>query len=192
MMKFRNVGVASTAAVMMLAAGCSSGSGGDTARLNIEKANIVIDAFPAIDSAGLYIAQMDGLFAAQGLHVTRALSQGQQIADTNRAAVEHAIEKYLQIPAATAAWRLSFPGSIGRLGAAHGRGGRAREIRNPAAVTPFVHGEPDGAVPFVQVQGPGLTRAGQMIVMAARTTGELSLGPDFQSRCLIDRGRLRP
>jgi hypothetical protein len=44
-MKFRHVGVASTAAIIMLAAGCSSGSGGNTPRLNIEKTNIVVDAF---------------------------------------------------------------------------------------------------------------------------------------------------
>jgi NitT/TauT family transport system substrate-binding protein len=55
----------------MLAAGCSSGgSGGGTPRLNLEKADITVDAFPAIDSAGLYVAQDKGLFAAQGLHVT--------------------------------------------------------------------------------------------------------------------------
>lgn len=36
----------------------------------MEKTSIVVDAFPAIDSAGLYIAEMDGLFAAQGLNVT--------------------------------------------------------------------------------------------------------------------------
>jgi NitT/TauT family transport system substrate-binding protein len=70
-MKSRNVLVASAVAVAMLAAGCSSGgSGGGTPRLNLEKTNIRVNAFPAIDSAGLYIAQTDGLFAAQGLHVT--------------------------------------------------------------------------------------------------------------------------
>jgi len=36
----------------------------------LEKTDIVVNAFPAIDSAGLYIAQDQGLFAAQGLHVT--------------------------------------------------------------------------------------------------------------------------
>ena len=56
-MKSRNVLVASAIAVTMLAAGCSSGGSGGGARLNLEKANIVVDAFPAIDSAGLYIAQ---------------------------------------------------------------------------------------------------------------------------------------
>jgi NitT/TauT family transport system substrate-binding protein len=55
----------------MLAAGCSSeGTGSGAARFTPEKANIIVDAFPAIDSAGLYIAQEKGLFAAQGLHVT--------------------------------------------------------------------------------------------------------------------------
>jgi NitT/TauT family transport system substrate-binding protein len=54
----------------MLAAGCSSGGSGGGAPLKLEKTNIVVDAFPAIDSAGLYIAQTEGLFAAQGLHVT--------------------------------------------------------------------------------------------------------------------------
>ena len=69
-MKSRNVLVASAVAVVMLAAGCSSGSGAGTPRLKLEKTSIVVDAFPAIDSAGLYIAQIDGLFAAQGLQVT--------------------------------------------------------------------------------------------------------------------------
>ena len=69
-MRFRNVGVATATAIMMLAAGCSAGSGSNTAPLNVEKTDIVVDAFPAIDSAGLYIAQMNGLFADQGLHVT--------------------------------------------------------------------------------------------------------------------------
>ncbi len=68
-MKSRNMLMASAAAVTMLAAGCSSGGSGG-APLKLEKTNIVVDAFPAIDSAGLYIAQTEGLFAAQGLHVT--------------------------------------------------------------------------------------------------------------------------
>lgn len=72
-MKSRNVLMASAVAVTMLAAGCSSGgSGGGTPRLKLEKTDIVVNAFPAIDSAGLYIAQDQGLFAAQGLHVTIA------------------------------------------------------------------------------------------------------------------------
>jgi NitT/TauT family transport system substrate-binding protein len=78
-MKFRYLGVLSAAAAMMLAAGCSSSA---DAPLNVEKANIVVDAFPAIDSAGLYIAQMDNLFAAQGLHVTIEPVQSDQTTQT--------------------------------------------------------------------------------------------------------------
>jgi NitT/TauT family transport system substrate-binding protein len=70
-MKSRNVLIASAVTVTMLAAGCSSGgSGGGAPQYKPEKTNIVVNAFPAIDSAGLYIAQDQGLFAAQGLHVT--------------------------------------------------------------------------------------------------------------------------
>jgi NitT/TauT family transport system substrate-binding protein len=70
-MKPRQALIASAVAVTMLAAGCTSGGSGSGApRLEPEKTNIVVDAFPAIDSAGLYIAQDQGLFAAQGLHVT--------------------------------------------------------------------------------------------------------------------------
>ena len=53
-MRFRNVGVASAAAIMMLAAGCSGGSSNNPSPLNVEKTDIVVDAFPAIDSAGLW------------------------------------------------------------------------------------------------------------------------------------------
>jgi ABC-type nitrate/sulfonate/bicarbonate transport system substrate-binding protein len=70
-MKPRNILIASAVAVTMLAAGCSSGgSGSGTTRLKLEKTNITVAAFPAIDSAGLYVAQDEGLFAAQGLNVT--------------------------------------------------------------------------------------------------------------------------
>jgi NitT/TauT family transport system substrate-binding protein len=70
-MKPRHMLIASAVAVTMLAAGCSSGgSGGGATHLKLEKTNITVNAFPAIDSAGLYIAQDEGLFAAQGLHVT--------------------------------------------------------------------------------------------------------------------------
>src|ERR1700677_13845 len=71
-MKSRNAIIASAVAIVMLAAGCASGpsaSVGAAPRLRLEKTSIVVAAFPAIDSAGLYIAQMDGLFAAQGLKV---------------------------------------------------------------------------------------------------------------------------
>jgi len=69
-MKSRNMLMASAVAITMLAAGCSSGSSAGAAKPDLEKSSIVVDAFPAIDSAGLYIAQTEGLFAAQGLNVT--------------------------------------------------------------------------------------------------------------------------
>lgn len=74
-MKFRNICgtvIAATAAITALA-GCSGGAGG-----GLEKTNIVIDAFQAIDSAGLFIAQQDGLFKAQGLNVTIKLTTNSQ------------------------------------------------------------------------------------------------------------------
>jgi NitT/TauT family transport system substrate-binding protein len=69
-MKSRNAIIASAVAIVTVASGCASGSGGAAPSLHLEKTSIVVGAFPAIDSAGLYIAEMDGLFAAQGLKVT--------------------------------------------------------------------------------------------------------------------------
>ena len=53
-------------ALAVSVAGCSPGHG----RVALEKTDITVADFPSIDSAGLYIAEMDGLFAAQGLNVT--------------------------------------------------------------------------------------------------------------------------
>lgn len=57
--------------VGLLAAGCSSGNatGGSSSAGPVEKSNLTVAAVPAGDSAGLYIAEQRGLFAAQGLHV---------------------------------------------------------------------------------------------------------------------------
>jgi NitT/TauT family transport system substrate-binding protein len=57
------------AAAVLLAAACSSG-GGSATPPGVEKPDLTVAAVPALDSAGLYIAQQRGLFAAQGLHVT--------------------------------------------------------------------------------------------------------------------------
>jgi len=76
-MKFRGASPVSAVALMFLAAACG-GSGNGAGQPAPEKANIVVDAFPAIDSAGLYIAQMDRLFAAQGLNVTIETAQTTQ------------------------------------------------------------------------------------------------------------------
>jgi NitT/TauT family transport system substrate-binding protein len=53
----------------LLAAGCSGG-GSSAGPGGLEKTNLVVAAVPAVDSAGVYIAQQRGLFAAEGLHVS--------------------------------------------------------------------------------------------------------------------------
>jgi NitT/TauT family transport system substrate-binding protein len=65
-------------AVVATLAGCSGGSGGASGGL--EKTNIVVDAFPAIDSAGLFIAEQRGLFKKEGLNVTIDLASTSQSA----------------------------------------------------------------------------------------------------------------
>jgi ABC-type nitrate/sulfonate/bicarbonate transport system substrate-binding protein len=76
---FRIMPVAA-AVIMLLVAGCGSGSVGSvgsvrssasaSARPDPELPDITVAALPAADLAGLYIAQDEGLFARQGLHVT--------------------------------------------------------------------------------------------------------------------------
>jgi NitT/TauT family transport system substrate-binding protein len=70
--------IAATASLVALA-GCSASPGGASGG-GLEKTDIVIDAFPAIDSAGLFIAQQRGLFKAQGLNVTIKLASTSQTA----------------------------------------------------------------------------------------------------------------
>ena len=60
--------IAALAALAVLAAGCSSAAG-QTAHAGLEKTSIVVGAVPAVDTAGLYIAQQRGYFGAAGLHV---------------------------------------------------------------------------------------------------------------------------
>jgi NitT/TauT family transport system substrate-binding protein len=56
-------------AVLCALAGCS-GATANTSRTALEQANITVGVFPTVDSAGLFIAQMNGYFAQRGLHVT--------------------------------------------------------------------------------------------------------------------------
>src|SRR5512135_3881636 len=67
----------SAAAIMIISAGCSAASGAVPADPGPagpasapEEPDITVAAIPAVDLAGLYIAQDRGLFARQGLHVT--------------------------------------------------------------------------------------------------------------------------
>jgi NitT/TauT family transport system substrate-binding protein len=79
-MRFRKAcgtSIAATVAISALA-GCSGTPVPATGPL--EKTSIVVDAFPAIDSAGLFIAQQQGLFKAQGLNVTIKLAMNSQAA----------------------------------------------------------------------------------------------------------------
>jgi NitT/TauT family transport system substrate-binding protein len=60
-------------AVIMILAGCSISGGTTAATLAAaqpEEPDITVAAIPAVDLAGLYIAQDEGLFGEQGLHVT--------------------------------------------------------------------------------------------------------------------------
>lgn len=53
----------------LLIAGCSGGGGSSGSSGPLEKTKLVVAAVPATDSAGLYIAQERGMFAAAGLQV---------------------------------------------------------------------------------------------------------------------------
>jgi NitT/TauT family transport system substrate-binding protein len=56
-------------AAALLAAACTNAHAAGAAG-GLEKTDLTVAAVPALDSAGLYIAQQRGLFAAEGLHVT--------------------------------------------------------------------------------------------------------------------------
>jgi len=62
-----------TAVIVVPAVGCTT-AGGNAALTSTsskpEEPDITVAAIPAVDLAGLYIAQDEGLFARQGLHVT--------------------------------------------------------------------------------------------------------------------------
>jgi NitT/TauT family transport system substrate-binding protein len=58
------------AVTLVLATGCSSRGGAAANPPRVEKPNLTVAVVPALDSAGFFIALYDGLFTAQGLHVT--------------------------------------------------------------------------------------------------------------------------
>src|ERR1700753_3324222 len=60
--------VAVAVAAVTAAAGCSSS--GSSAAAKPELTDVTVASIPAVDLAGLYIAQDQGLVAQQGLHVT--------------------------------------------------------------------------------------------------------------------------
>lgn len=102
------------AVIMVLAAGCAT-AGGNAAHISAsskpEKADITVAALPAVDLAGLYVAQNEGLFAQQGLHVTiqpiassKAIVAGQLKGQVDLSA--GAYEGYIAAQAAGARFRI--------------------------------------------------------------------------------------
>ena len=66
----RAISVTTVGLSVVLGAGCQSPSSGPPKVSGLEKTNLTVGAVPVADEAGLYIAQDEGLFAAEGLHVT--------------------------------------------------------------------------------------------------------------------------
>ncbi len=94
------------AAITVLAAGCATGSGNVVLSFSRpEKPNITVAALPAADLAGLYVAQDDGFFAQQGLHVTieKIASSAAVIADQMKGEVDITAGSYVAYIAAQAA-----------------------------------------------------------------------------------------
>ena len=83
--------------------GCSSNNGAadDSA---LTQQNITVAASPAVDLAGLYIAQDDGLFARQGLHVTiEQIPSSQVVGAQLKGQVDISAQSYLPYIEAQAA-----------------------------------------------------------------------------------------
>jgi NitT/TauT family transport system substrate-binding protein len=67
----RVISVTTVGLSIMIGAGCSSDSTSALPKVSgLEKTTLTVGAVPVADEAGLYIAQNEGLFAAEGLHVT--------------------------------------------------------------------------------------------------------------------------
>jgi len=90
-----------------LAAGCAShtGTGTTSALTQPEETHITVAAIPSTDLAGLYIAQDDGLFASQGLHVTieQIASSQAVVADQLKGQIDVSAGSYIPYISAQAA-----------------------------------------------------------------------------------------
>jgi NitT/TauT family transport system substrate-binding protein len=80
-LKRRRYSAIFVAALFLAVAGCSGPAGSQG---SLERVNITVDDFPSIDSAGLYIADMDGYFKAHGLNVTIDYATTRQAAVTGQ------------------------------------------------------------------------------------------------------------
>jgi NitT/TauT family transport system substrate-binding protein len=96
----------SVAVLAVLAAGCTSQAvtASESSITQLEENNITVAAIPADDLAGLYVAQDDGLFARQGLHVTikKIASSQAIIADQLKGLVDISAGSYVAYIAAQA------------------------------------------------------------------------------------------
>ena len=97
-----------TAAIMVLATGCGitgSHPASTLAAAKPEETDVTVAAIPAVDLAGLYIAQDEGLFGEQGLHVTieKIASSQAIITDQLKGAVDISAGSYVPYIAAQAA-----------------------------------------------------------------------------------------
>jgi NitT/TauT family transport system substrate-binding protein len=94
-------------AITVLAAGCSTGAGNTvfSSLSGSGTADITVAALPAADLAGLYIAQDDGFFAQQGLHVKieKIASSAAVITQQEKGAVDITAGSYVAYIAAQAA-----------------------------------------------------------------------------------------
>jgi NitT/TauT family transport system substrate-binding protein len=94
------------AAIMIISAGCSAANGATSAAVPPpEEADVTVAAIPAVDLAGLYIAQDRGLFARQGLNVRiEPIPSAQSvIADQLKGKVDISAGSYVAYIAAQAA-----------------------------------------------------------------------------------------
>jgi NitT/TauT family transport system substrate-binding protein len=111
-MRIRKLGaVPSVAAAVLLsavlAAGCAAptGTASESSSTRPELTGITVAASPSTDLAGLYIAQEEGLFAQQGLHVTleKIASNQAAIAAQLKGQVDISAQSYVSYIAAQAA-----------------------------------------------------------------------------------------
>ncbi len=96
------------AMIMVLAGGCTTAANNaafTSALSRPEEPNITVAAIPTADLAGLYIAQNDGFFAQQGLHVTieKIASSQAVIADQLNGKVDLSAGSYIAYLSAQAA-----------------------------------------------------------------------------------------
>lgn len=98
---------ASVSVVVVLSTGCTSRvvTASDSSLTQLEESSVTVAAIPADDLAGLYIAQDDGLFAKQGLHVTikKIASSQAIITDQLKGEVDISAGSYVAYIAAEAA-----------------------------------------------------------------------------------------